>query len=127
MITTTLLLQGEELMFKCKAVTRMRSVAHGEITVTNQRFIWEKSKGGKSFLAAGLIGLTVNALGAKSFSIFLKDINAIQGEKANKIVFLMNDGMSFSFELQYPGFTPKNVQGKRDDIVRYIQGAINQQ
>ena len=62
-----------------------------------------------------------------SFSIFLKDINAIQGVKANEIEFIMNDGMSFSFGLQYPGFSPKNIQGKRDDIVSYIQGIINQQ
>ena len=127
MITTTLLLQGEELVFQGKAVSGKGAVAHGEITITNQRFIWKKSKGGKSFLAAGLVGLTVNAFGTKSFSIFLKDINAIQGVKANEIEFIMNDGMSFSFGLQYPGFSPKNIQGKRDDIVSYIQGIINQQ
>lgn len=126
MIATTLLLQGEELVFQGKAVTSKGPVAHGEITITNQRFIWEKSKGGNSFLAAGLVGLTVHAFGAKSFSFFLRDFNAIQGVKANEIEFLTNDGTSFSFGLQYPGFSPKNIQEKRDYIVSYIQGVINQ-
>ena len=121
-----ILLKNEELQFQSNATVAGKTPAiFGTITVTNQRFIWNKTRGVKIALAAGVIGLASHALREKNFSLSLEQINQIRGVEANGLEFITNDGNTFKYWLDYKGFSRKNATPLRDEMVNYIQNIID--